>query len=123
MPRGKRLRLLIIDDSPTIRQTLARVGSYLPRVEVVGEAENGIEGLALIRKLRPNVVTLDIQMPEMGGIEVLKTIKDEGLKCVVIVLSAMADQTYREQCLALGADYVFDKTSEFKQVIEVLRTM
>jgi len=89
-------------------------------VEVVGEAANGIEGLKLIRKLRPDVITLDIQMPEMGGIEVLKTIKAEGLDCAVIILSAMPERTYREQCLALEADYVFDKTSELKKVIEAL---
>ena len=89
----------------------------------MGEAENGVKGLKLIRKLRPDVITLDIQMPKMGGIEVLKTIKAEGLACVVIVLSAMPEQTYREQCLALGADHVFDKTSEFKKVIEVLQAM
>jgi len=86
----------------------------------VGEAENGVKGLKLIRKLRPDVITLDIQMPEMGGIEVLRTIKAERLDCAVIILSAMPELTYREQCLALGADHVFDKTSEFKKVIEVL---
>ena len=95
----------------------------MPRVDIVGEAENGIEGLKLVKKLRPDVITLDIQMPEMGGIEVLRTLKSEGANYVVIVLSALADQTYREQCRLLGADHVFDKTLDLRKLVEVFRTV
>jgi len=86
MEGEKRVRLLIIDDSPTIRQTLARLGVFVPRVEVVGEAANGIEGLKLIRKLRPDVITLDIQMPEVDGFELLDAL--EGAVPAVIFVTA-----------------------------------
>jgi DNA-binding NarL/FixJ family response regulator len=115
------IRLLIIDDSPAIRQTLSRLDLLVPRVEVVGVAENGMEGLELLRKLRPDVATLDLHMPEMGGIELLNAIKAEGLSCLVIVLSGAVDESYRIECLALGADYVFNKTTEFNKFIEILR--
>ena len=117
------LRVVIVDDEEParnrLRELLEDCRGELPH-SIAGEAANGVEGLQIVAAAEAEVVLVDIHMPEMSGIEVLKTINAEGLKCVVIVLSAMADQTYREQCLALGASYVFDKTSEFKKVIEVL---
>jgi len=118
--REKRVRLLIIDDSPAMRKFLARLGSLVPRVEVVGVAETGSEGLELFRKLRPQVVTLDIQMPEMNGIELIKVIKAEDSSCILIVLSGAVDETYRKACLAVGADYVFNKAGDFPKLLSVL---
>jgi DNA-binding NarL/FixJ family response regulator len=120
LPREERVRLLIIDDSPAMRKFLARLGLLVARLEVVGVAKSGSEGLELLRKLRPHVVTLDMQMPEMSGIELLGAIKREGVDCIAIVLSGAVDETYRKACVAAGADYVFNKAGDFPKLLAVL---
>ena len=120
LAREKRVRLLIIDDSPAMRKFLSRLGSLVPRLEVVGVAESGSEGLELLRKLRPHVVTLDMQMPELSGLELIKAVKAEESDCMMIVLSGAVDETYRKTCLAAGADYVFNKAGDFPKLLAVL---
>jgi DNA-binding NarL/FixJ family response regulator len=94
--------------------------SRLNNVEIVGLARTGSEALELIRTLKPDAVTLDVRMPEINGINVLKTIKRERLEIMVIVLTALAEDEYRRKCLELGAQYFFHKSTEFETVIEVL---
>jgi len=121
--RRKKIRVLIADDSGLIRNTLACLCSLIPRVEVVGQAANGLEAIAAIRKLQPDVVTLDIRMPRMSGVEVLKAVKAEQLDCTVIILSVMTQEICLKKCLELGADHVFDKATEFEKALEVLRKL
>ena len=114
---------MIADDSAEIRQMLVRLCAFFPHVEIVGEAEDGRAALAAVRKLKPDVITLDIRMPKMSGIEVLKAIRAERHACVVIVLTGMADEIYRQKCLELGANYFFEKATEFEKVGDVLRAL
>ena len=119
----KKLRVLIVDDSDEIRATLTRALSRLPRVQVVGEAVDGLQAMECVRTLKPDVVTLDIRMPKMNGIEVLKAIRHEGHECLVIILSVGVEDIQRLKCLQLGAQHVFDKVTEFEKAIQVLRTL
>jgi len=119
----KTLRLLIVDDSGLIRETLTSLCSLMPRLKVAGHAADGIEGMAAIREFKPDVVTLDIRMPRMNGIEVLQAIQAEKIDCKIIVLSAFTDEIYVKKCFELGAHYVFDKGTEFDQAMEVLRSL
>ena len=121
LAREKRLRLLIIDDSAVMRKFLGLLGLLVPRVEVVGAAETATEALELLRNLRPQAVTLDLQMPDMGGIELLKALRREGADCILIVLSGAVDEAYRKACLAAGADHVFNKAGDFPKLLAVLR--
>ena len=122
-PHQSKLRVLIADDSAEIRQMLVRLCAFFPHVEIIGEAEDGRAALAAVRKLKPDVITLDIRMPKMSGIEVLKAARAEGHACVVIVLTGMADETYRQKCVELGANYFFEKAAEFEKVGDVFRTL
>ncbi|MDB6016964.1 MAG: two component transcriptional regulator, AraC family [Pedosphaera sp.] len=74
----------------------------------------------MIRRLKPEVVTLDIRMPEMNGINVLEAIKREKVETMVIVLTGLAEMEYRQKCLELGAQHFFHKATEFEKVIEIL---
>ena len=65
------IRVLIVDDSALIRQILTRALSVDPRVEIVGIAKNGVEAIEKARDLQPDVITLDIEMPELTGLEAL----------------------------------------------------
>ena len=100
------LRVLVVDDSLFIRTILRDMLKGSPDIEVVGTAVNGIDALAKIADLKPDVVTLDIEMPRMGGLEVLEALRQESTRPKIIVLSTLtsrhADMTHR--ALRLGAD-------------------
>ena len=76
-------RLLIVDDEPLARQRLRDLLSDEPDVELVGEAGDGREAVAMIRKLKPDVVVLDIQMPEMDGFDVVRALGPKQLPAII----------------------------------------
>jgi len=112
--------VFLVDDSPVVRDRLAMLLSELPNVEVVGQADIAFEAIDTIRKLRPSVVVLDISMPGGSGMHVLEVIKQDRPEVMVIMLTNFAHDQYRQKCLQLGADYFFDKSTEFERVTEVL---
>src|SRR6266478_9852659 len=116
----RKTRVLIVDDSARLREGLTSLCSLLSQLEVVGTAGDGIEALEAIRNLKPDVVSLDIRMPKMGGVEVLQAIKRDRLICTPIVLSGMVDEFSREKCLELGAKYVFNKSTDLDKFLQVL---
>lgn len=83
------LRLLVIDDSALYRQLVRNILREIPGVEVVGTAKSGEEALTLIDELHPDVVTLDVQMPVMNGIEVLRLLKKSRSRTRAIMLSSL----------------------------------
>lgn len=82
------IRVLIVDDSPTARSLLAAILGSDPELHVIGEAVNGLEAVELTRKLRPDVVTMDIRMPKMDGFEATKEIMIETPTPIVIITSS-----------------------------------
>jgi len=82
------MRVLVVDDSVLFRRAISMALEGVPGVEVVGAAANGRLALARMEALRPDLVTLDIEMPEMNGLEVLEAMRSGGLDAGVIVLSA-----------------------------------
>jgi DNA-binding NarL/FixJ family response regulator len=114
------MRVLLVDDSVTVRERLKGLFSEVPKVEIIGEAGDGTEALESVRRLNPEVLILDIQMPDGGGIELLQKVKAINRSLTVIVLTNLSDRQYRRKCLDAGADYFFDKSSEFNEVAGVL---
>ena len=95
---------LIVDDEPVARQVLREELESTPDVEVLGEAENGAEALDRVRELRPDVVFLDLQMPVVGGFEVIRRLDVHPLPVVVVVT---AYDQYAVQAFEAGAvDYL-----------------
>ncbi len=95
--------------------------SKLKDVEVVGQAEDGLQAIDSIRKLKPDAVVLDIQMPKGSGIEVLQKIKIGEPSPTVIMLTNYPYPQYRKRCMDAGADFFFDKSAEFDEAIKALR--
>ena len=116
----RKTRVLIVDDSAMLRQGLTSLCELQSELEVVGTAGDGVEALEAIRNLKPDVVSLDIRMPRMSGIDVLRAIKRDRLTCTPIILSGMADEFFRRKCVALGAKYVFDKGAELEKYLRAL---
>jgi two-component system, chemotaxis family, protein-glutamate methylesterase/glutaminase len=83
--QGKKTRVLVVDDSETIRKLLAQVFSGDPTIECVGTVANPLNAMAAIEKLQPDVITLDIHMPQMDGVTLLKKILAEKLLPVVMI--------------------------------------
>ena len=113
-------KVLIIDDSPHVLASLASLAGRLTNVEVAGLAEDGEQGLELFAQLAPDIVLLDLELPGMGGIEVLKRIRQLDSTCLIIVLTSYAFAPLRERCMSLGADYFLDKAAEFLVAIRLL---
>src|ERR1044071_6746888 len=83
------LRVLVVDDTALFRRLVSDAVAGLPGVEVVGTAVNGKMALTRMAALQPDLVTLDIEMPEMNGIEVLEAMQAAGSKAAVIMLSSL----------------------------------
>jgi len=123
MARSKNLRktrVLIVDDSAMLREGLTSLCALQSELEVVGTAGDGFEALEAIRDLKPDVVSLDVRMPKMNGIEVLRAIRRDRLRCTPIVLSGMTDEVFRRKCMELGAKYVFDKGTDLEKFLQTL---
>ena len=118
---AKKIRVLIVDDSANIRSVLVRLCAGLPKLEVVGEAKDGLEALEAIQKLKPDLVTLDIRMPRLNGLEVLKSLRARESKPIIIVLTGVTEEIYRQKCFEFGANFVFAKGTEFDEIVRVLR--
>ncbi|MCK5212635.1 MAG: response regulator transcription factor [Dehalococcoidia bacterium] len=117
------MRVFVVDDSPLVRERLVALLSEVEGVEVVGTADNADEGIDSIRKLKPDVAVLDIRMPSGSGIVILEAVKrEEGCPCIIMLTNYPYPQ-YRKKCMDAGADYFFDKSSEFHKVTEVLAGM
>jgi two-component system chemotaxis response regulator CheY len=102
MPRT----VLIVDDVPFVRKTLSDILTAA-HYQVVGEATTGTEAVSLYRRLRPEVVTMDVVMPEMSGIEATRKIVRDDPSAKIIIVSAMGQENLVMEAINVGAkDYI-----------------
>ena len=97
------IRIIIADDQHLIRDGMEALLSLQPGIEVVGMAENGVEALRLAESLRPDVVLMDVQMPQMNGVEATRRIRAALPDVRVLVLTTFTDDTYVLEALRVGA--------------------
>ncbi len=112
-------RILLVDDAIVIRYLLARIlkaGGY----QIAGEASNGYEAFEQYKKLQPDLVTMDITMPEMSGIEAIRAIKNYDPEAKIIVCSALGQQAFIDEALEAGAANYILKPFQQKQVLDVV---
>ncbi len=109
-----RIRVLVVDDSALICRMVSEILSQDPAIEVVGTASNGRVALSRIDELRPAILTLDVEMPEMNGLETLRLLRKEHRNLPVVMLSTHTERgaAITLDCLYLGADdYVTKPTA------------
>lgn len=111
--------VLIVDDAAFMRLALK---TMLERNDftVVGEAQNGVIGLEKYRELKPDIVTMDITMPEMDGIEALKRIKKENPNASVVMVSAMGQESFVRDAIVNGAKGFIVKPFKEEHVVKTL---
>lgn len=117
------INILIVDDHDLIIQGLKRVIDFDENINIVGEANNGEKALAMVGIHQPDVVLLDMKMPVMDGIEVLKKIKSNNSNIKVIILTVEDDKKMIKDALNNGADGYLLKESVGKEIVEAIHVV
>jgi DNA-binding NarL/FixJ family response regulator len=115
------IHVLIADDHPIVCQGIRNLLDPAEGITVVGEAKNGVETLQMIEKLRPDVVLLDMELPDISGVEVVKKIIEAGLSVRILGLSSHDDRQYISELLALGTAGYLIKDEVPEAIIEAVR--
>ena len=102
-PRSKRIRILLVDDHPVVRQGLRKILSSFEEIAIEGEACSGREAIDMARQVQPDVVLMDISMPEMSGIEATAVLRRDLPGVKVLALSMHDNASYIKQALRAGA--------------------
>lgn len=118
-----RARVLLAEDSPELAHRLVELVEEAGNVELAGWAQDGAEAWRLFARVEPEVMILDLNMPVMGGLEVLRRIRDSQCHCVVMILTNLQEASIREQCLRGGADYFLQKSLDLDLVVDILRRL
>src|SRR3982750_1065499 len=100
---GKRIRVLLVDDHGVVRRGLRGYLELLDDIEVVGEAENGLRGVELSAELEPDVILMDIVMPELDGIEAISRIKAAQPSVQIVALTSFIEEEKVLAALEAGA--------------------
>jgi len=120
---NKMLQVAIVDDSAIIRDRIADRISTIDGTEVAWLAEDLHDSFAAFRKSSADAIILDIQLPSGSGIEFLEHVKQTNKDVVVIMLTNYPINQFRKRCFDSGADYFFDKSTEFDKVFLVLKSL
>ena len=95
--------VVLVDDQPLVRAGLARILEVDPELQVVGEASNGRDAVALVRRLQPDVVLMDVRMPVVDGIDATRQLRAAGSRAKVVVLTTFGLDEYVVDSLRAGA--------------------
>ena len=116
-------RVVLVDDDPLVRSALTLMLGGQPDIEVVGEAGDGREGLAMIERLRPDVVLMDIRMPRVDGLAATRALHARSDPPRVIVLTTFDADEHVVEALAAGADGFLLKDTPPPQIIAAIRAV
>ena len=113
-------RVMIVDDAAFTRNMLKAIISKIELIEVVGEAANGVEAISLYKKLNPDLVTMDLVMPEKGGIEATEEILKINPSALIVVVSALGQEALVLEAAKKGAKDFIQKPFKSEQILEVM---
>ncbi|MGB7761772.1 MAG: response regulator transcription factor [Bryobacteraceae bacterium] len=119
----KRIRILLADDHAVVRRGFQMILAEQPDMEIVGEAGNGREALELAAKLKPDVVVMDVAMPELNGIEATRRMAEHAPHARVLALSMHKDSVYVREILRAGARGYLLKDSVAADLVSAVRAI
>jgi two-component system invasion response regulator UvrY len=114
------LKVLLVDDYERVRRSLASFLTKQRGVQVIGEAASGDEAIAETERLRPDLVLMDLEMPNRGGIEAMREIKMRAPHTRVVILSPYGSEIYRTMAWGNSADGFIDKSSMKQDLLQIL---
>ena len=113
-------RVVLAEDNEIVRRGIRRLLNKAQDIVVIGEANNGIEALRLVEEMQPDVLLLDVEMPQLNGIEVAHRLKKTKSKTQILVLSAYDDREYIKEMLSNGASGYLIKDEAPDRIIEAV---
>ena len=114
------IRILIADDHQLFREGVVNLLSACPQIEIAGQAENGQEVIEKARKLKPDIVVMDLTMPLLSGTEATRILRDEQPETKIMILSMHSDKLYVKRALEAGASGYLFKNCTYDQLIEAI---
>lgn len=115
------IRIVLADDHVMLRQGTAEILRKQPDIEVVGEADHGQQAIELARRLRPDIVIMDVRMPVLSGIEATRQIRETMPEVQVLILTAHDDDQYIFSLLQAGASGYLLKTAPVSELVRAIR--
>ena len=98
-----RIQILLVDDHPVVRKGVRSFLAHRPNLNIVGEASNGKEAICKVRELSPDIVLMDVEMPEMDGLAVTEVLHKEFPQVKVLILSMYSNHQYMGRVIEAGA--------------------
>jgi len=114
------ITLLLVDDHAGFLSAVMRHLRKHPWLQVVGTASNGLDAITQSEQLRPDVIVMDLAMPEMGGLQATRLIRAQDEAPCIVIASHFDDAEHREHALRAGADHFVSKLSYLQTVIHIL---
>lgn len=115
-----KIKVFVVEDQTIVREGLCRLLDFSPSIRVVGWAEHGNQALELLEESRPDLMLVDIQMPECDGFQLLTQVKHKWPAIKLLILTTFNDPLYIQQAKALGADGFLLKDVGLEQLMEVI---
>lgn len=116
----KKLLILIVDDNKRFVERIIGLLDELDNIAFINVANDYDAAIRYLEEEKPDLVLLDINLPGKSGIEILRSIKQSGHNCEVIMITNHANEYYRNLCLKLGAKHFLDKSGDFSLVPEII---
>jgi CheY-like chemotaxis protein len=118
----RHVRILIADDFPTILELVKNILNAYPGFEVIGEARDGQQAVALAEALEPDVIVLNVTMPLMSGFEVARRIRNRLPDCAIVILSSHKDDQFIAEARKAGAKGYIEKSNADEQLVHAIES-